>query len=51
MLTEKKNEIPGLISLYPMIYCWGGLLLTIILRKQISRWFEVILYSEEELED
>ena len=33
MLTDKKNEIAGLISLYPLIYCLAGLLITLLLRS------------------
>jgi hypothetical protein len=48
MLINKKHEIPYRISLYPLIYCFGGVLITLLLKKQIALWFEVILYSEEE---
>ena len=48
MLTERKNEIPGLISLYPLVYCFVGLLITMLLKKQIAQWFEIILYTEED---
>ena len=50
MLTDKRHEVPGLISVYPLIYCAGGILLTLLFRKQIILWFEVILYTEEEQE-
>ena len=52
MLTDRKNELAGLVCLYPMIYCFAGVLLTRLLRKPISQWFEVILYLDEnELEE
>lgn len=50
MMTEKRHEMAGLISLYPMIYCLGGLILTLAFRRPIILWFEVILYTEEEQE-
>ena len=50
MLTEKKHEIAGLISVYPMIYCFSALLVTMLFRKPIILWFEVILYTDEEQE-
>ena len=48
MLTEKRNEIPFLVSMYPMIYCVSTILVTLLLKKQICEWFDVILYSEDE---
>ena len=50
MLTEKKNEIAGLISVYPLIYSFSAILVTLLFRKPIILWFEVILYTEEEQE-
>ena len=47
MLTERRNEIPFLISMYPMIYCFAGILITFLLRRQICEWFQVILYTNE----
>ena len=50
MLTEKRHEIAGLISLYPMIYCAAGIVITQLFKKPIILWFEVILYTDEEQE-
>ena len=50
MLLNRKHEIPYRISLYPLIYCFAGMLITRLLKKQIALWFEVILYTEEEQE-
>ena len=48
MLTVKRNEIPYEISQYPLIYCFAGIFITCLLKKQICKWFEFILYTEEE---
>lgn len=50
MLTQRKHEIAFLISQYPLIYCFGALLITCLLRNQIGQWFEIILYSDEDEE-
>ena len=51
MLKDRPNEIVFLICFYPMIYCFGTFLITLIFRKQICKWFELILYHDEDEEE
>ena len=48
MLTKRKHEIPFMISEYPLIYCFGAMLITCLLRNQVGKWFDVILYSDDD---
>jgi len=51
MLLDKPNEIPYLISFYPIIFCFSTLLVTLVFRKYISQWFELVLYHDEDEEE
>ena len=48
MLTKRAHEIPFLVVKYPMIYFCSSFLLSLIFRNLIVRWFEQILYHDED---
>ena len=47
MQTVKRNMIPFLIVIYPMIYCLLSVVISTILKESICKWFESVLYMEE----
>ena len=51
MQTEKRNMIPFLIVIYPMLYCLLSVIVSSLLKKSICIWFETVLYMDEEEEE
>jgi len=51
MRTSRKNEIVFAVVLYPMLYCFVGLLLTALLRKHVCSFMINLLYLEDEHSD
>ena len=51
MQTEKRNMIPFLIVIYPMVYCFLSIVVSTLLKKSICIWFETVLYMDEEEEE
>ena len=47
MQTYKRNMVPFLIVIYPMVYCLLSVVISTILRESICNWFESVLYMEE----
>ena len=47
-----QKDYPNLIALrilfYPMVYCLATIVLTLLFKKQILDWFELILYIQDE---
>ena len=50
MQTEKRNMIPFVVVIYPMIFCFLSVAITSLIRKSICIWFETVLYIDDDEE-
>ena len=48
MQTRYRHEVPYVIVTYPMIYCFLTIVITSLIRKSITIWFESVLYFDDE---
>ena len=48
MLKDYKHLIALRVFTYPMAYCLATVVITLLLRKHIIDWFELILYIQDE---